>query len=170
MAAMTPLEHRIVEIARGHGSLAELCEFVEYDPDVGRVPEHFRPRADVLRLVKALQSEPSPADRGPQRAPAVDLQGVDDAHLLYAVIKRGFRVTRPEGLSQAELRERLEHLLLSYGSQCVEADRALREVRDGKDTAQREVDYRNGLAQKAIDKLLEHFPDPQPAPAEGAPA
>jgi hypothetical protein len=51
---LSPLEQRIVEIAKQQGSLAELCVLVDYYTDTGRVPEHFRPRHDVLQLVRAL--------------------------------------------------------------------------------------------------------------------
>lgn len=53
----SPLEARVIALARQHDSLAETCHFVEYYPDVGRVPEHWRARGDVMRIVQAITTE-----------------------------------------------------------------------------------------------------------------
>lgn len=37
-------DEQYVNAARSAGLLAELCIFSEYDPDVGRVPGHWKPR------------------------------------------------------------------------------------------------------------------------------
>jgi hypothetical protein len=46
------LETRYIQAARKVGCLAELCSFSEYDPDVGRVPEHWKPR--FMSFARAL--------------------------------------------------------------------------------------------------------------------
>lgn len=88
--------------------------------------------------------------------------------MIYFLLKKGYRITNADGSAPSDLRERLLHLMLSYGSQCVEADRALREVRDGKENAQREVDYHNGRAERAVELLLSYFPEPSPVAGERA--
>ena len=50
----SPLEDRIIEIARQQGMLAEVCDFVEYDPYLGRVPEHWRVKYTVLTVAQQL--------------------------------------------------------------------------------------------------------------------
>lgn len=47
----------IVRIAREMGALGELCNLVDYDPRIGRVPEHFEPRWEVAELVRRLLTE-----------------------------------------------------------------------------------------------------------------
>jgi hypothetical protein len=51
---LSPLEQQILAIAERQGSVAELCRFIEYDTELGRVPGYFRPNVDVLLLVRAL--------------------------------------------------------------------------------------------------------------------
>lgn len=51
---MSELERRIIEAARKMGSLPELCDWIEYYPEVGRVDGHWRAKWHVLELVKAL--------------------------------------------------------------------------------------------------------------------
>lgn len=56
----TPIEEderRIIEVAREMGCLAELCDFVDYYTDKGRVPEHWRVKWPVLTLVRKLNVE-----------------------------------------------------------------------------------------------------------------
>lgn len=48
------LEETIVEYAHVHDCLPELCNYVDYDPDVGRVPEHWEPKAWELGLVREI--------------------------------------------------------------------------------------------------------------------
>lgn len=50
-------ERRIIEVAREMGFLAELCDFVDYYTDKGRVPEHWRAKWTVLELVRRLNGE-----------------------------------------------------------------------------------------------------------------
>lgn len=54
---LSPLEKQIVAISTAQGS--DLCVLIDYYTDKGRVPEHFRPRFDVLRLVLALGVAPA---------------------------------------------------------------------------------------------------------------
>lgn len=49
-----PLEAQVIAIARRNGSLAEVCKLVDYYPDVGRVPEHWRVKFEVGELVNAV--------------------------------------------------------------------------------------------------------------------
>jgi hypothetical protein len=57
---MTITDEQYIEAARKTDCLAELCRFSEYDPDVGRVPEHWLPK--YMPFVDALQAAaPSPA-------------------------------------------------------------------------------------------------------------
>ena len=49
---LTEFETSIVAFCQAHGSLAELCMLVDYDPDAGRVPERWVPKPDVLQLAK----------------------------------------------------------------------------------------------------------------------
>lgn len=51
---LTDLEKTIVQFARDSDLLAELCEFVEYDPEIGRVPGYWQPRYHVLHLARYL--------------------------------------------------------------------------------------------------------------------
>lgn len=60
MTEITALERRVVAIAEELGMVAELCYFVEYDPDIGRVPEHFRPRPEVMALIRRLYPPNTP--------------------------------------------------------------------------------------------------------------
>jgi hypothetical protein len=57
--ALEPLEAQIIEFARKNDMLAEVCHFVDYDPDVGRVPEHWRVRYQVMAIARAL-ARPDP--------------------------------------------------------------------------------------------------------------
>lgn len=47
----------IVRIAREMGALGELCNLIDYDPKIGRVPEHFEPKWEVAELVRRLLAE-----------------------------------------------------------------------------------------------------------------
>lgn len=47
----------IVRIARDMDALGDLCNYVEYDPNKGRVPGHFEPMWQVFELVRRLLSE-----------------------------------------------------------------------------------------------------------------
>lgn len=47
----------IVRIAREMGALGELCNLIDYDPRIGRVPEHFEPKWEVAELVRRLLAE-----------------------------------------------------------------------------------------------------------------
>lgn len=77
---LTELEESVVNFARESGQLAELCVLVDYDPDVGRVPEHWIPRPDVMGLVKhLLASRPSASE--PSRAQSTSNAGVGDEDL-----------------------------------------------------------------------------------------
>ena len=51
---LTPLEERVVGYASEIDHLAELCVYTEYDPDLGAVTPHFRPRLDVMHVVKRI--------------------------------------------------------------------------------------------------------------------
>ena len=51
---LTELEELIVSYAREAGCLAELCVLVDYDPDVGRVPEHWAPKKEVVSLANHI--------------------------------------------------------------------------------------------------------------------
>lgn len=51
---LTEMEESIVKFARESGQLAELCVLVDYDPSIGRVPEHWVPRYEVLSLAQHL--------------------------------------------------------------------------------------------------------------------
>lgn len=53
----TRLEDRIIELARANGDLAEVCDLVEYYPDLGKVPEHWRVKPYFLRIVKDIADE-----------------------------------------------------------------------------------------------------------------
>lgn len=48
------IENAIVEFARENDCLPELCNFVDYHPDIGRVQEHWEPKPWVLLLAKRL--------------------------------------------------------------------------------------------------------------------
>jgi hypothetical protein len=47
----------IVRIAREMDALAELCNYVDYHPDIGRVPEHFEANCLVVELVRKVLEE-----------------------------------------------------------------------------------------------------------------
>lgn len=53
---LTDLEESIVIFARETGQLAELCQLVDYDPDIGRVTEHWIPKVEALTLAKHLMA------------------------------------------------------------------------------------------------------------------
>lgn len=76
MKPITDTEARILQWAREHDHIAELGEFVGYDPDVGRVSEHWRAHRYVLALVEHMLASPAPASEpalAPQPAQAVPL-------------------------------------------------------------------------------------------------
>lgn len=77
---LTALEESVVAFASEQGQLAELCVLVDYDPDVGRVPEHWVPRPDVMGLVKHLFAGP-PAAAEASRAQSNSNDGVSDEDL-----------------------------------------------------------------------------------------
>lgn len=49
---MSEIEVQIVDFCRKNDCLSELCDLVDYDPDIGRVPEHWVPKLYVLELVR----------------------------------------------------------------------------------------------------------------------
>lgn len=52
---LTPLEQRIVKIARERDMLAELCDLIEYHPDIGRIdPPYWSPNVHVMILAREL--------------------------------------------------------------------------------------------------------------------
>lgn len=51
---LTELEELIVNYAHEAGLLAELCVLADYDPDVGRVPEHWIPKRGVVSLANYI--------------------------------------------------------------------------------------------------------------------
>jgi hypothetical protein len=51
---LTPLERRIVQIAKDRDMLAELCDLIEYDPDIGRVNPYWAPKWSVMVLAREL--------------------------------------------------------------------------------------------------------------------
>jgi hypothetical protein len=54
---ISPLEQRIIDIARKLGALPDLCRYVDYDPDVGRVPAHWRARWATLEMARHLRDD-----------------------------------------------------------------------------------------------------------------
>lgn len=48
------LELFIIEEARKADCLAEVCNLIDYDPDVGRVPEHWRVKPYILQIARAV--------------------------------------------------------------------------------------------------------------------
>lgn len=54
MGCVSSIELRIIEAARQMGSLPELCDWIEYYPEVGRVDGHWRAKWPVLKLVELL--------------------------------------------------------------------------------------------------------------------
>jgi hypothetical protein len=56
---LTEFETSIVAFCQAHGSLAELCMLVDYDPVAGRVPERWVPKPDVLQLAKHFRTAAS---------------------------------------------------------------------------------------------------------------
>jgi hypothetical protein len=46
----------VVSYASKHGMLPELCVLVDYDPDIGQVPEYWRPKGEVLSLARHLRT------------------------------------------------------------------------------------------------------------------
>ena len=53
---LTELEILVVSFATEHGMLPELCVLVDYDPDIGQVPEYWRPKAEALRLAQHVHT------------------------------------------------------------------------------------------------------------------
>lgn len=43
---------KILQFATEAEALPELCNFVDYDPDIGKVPEHWEPKVYVWLVVK----------------------------------------------------------------------------------------------------------------------
>ena len=52
MSKLSDEEKRIVEYARQIEALPELCTLVDYEPDIGRVSEYWKPTALSLALFK----------------------------------------------------------------------------------------------------------------------
>ena len=48
------LEARAIAAAAAEDVLAEVCDFVEYDPSIGRVPGHWRVKFPVMAVLKRL--------------------------------------------------------------------------------------------------------------------
>lgn len=58
MTAPTPLEVFIMERARASDCMAEVCNLIEYDPDIGRVPEHWRVKGYLMPIFEAVAALP----------------------------------------------------------------------------------------------------------------
>jgi hypothetical protein len=57
MPNISPLEARIIQVARDNDTLAEVCNFIDYDPDVGSVPGHWRVRWPVFLVANTLMAQ-----------------------------------------------------------------------------------------------------------------
>jgi hypothetical protein len=82
LSKLTELEKEIVRIAEEINRVGDLCHLVDYDPDIGQVPEHFRPNAEVLALVKQLLADTK----------------TNAATVIKAVAEYGKRFDNPNGL------------------------------------------------------------------------
>ena len=51
---LSELEVLIVEFARKTDSLSELCDYIEYEPDIGRVSEYWKPKPMIGMLVSSM--------------------------------------------------------------------------------------------------------------------
>lgn len=47
----------IVDFAKKHDCVPEMCTYVDYHPDIGRVPEHWVPKIYVKEVVLAALRE-----------------------------------------------------------------------------------------------------------------
>jgi hypothetical protein len=101
---LSPLEKQIVAIATAQGSLAELCVLIDYYTDKGRVPEHFRPRHDVLQLVRALGVAPTVTPEQAREAVGFMVEAMRIGHSCSAEIVLRFINERAAGVTGTSLR------------------------------------------------------------------
>ena len=51
---LTALEVKVVEFARKYDALGDLCDYIDYEPDIGRVPEYWKPKPMIVMLVSSM--------------------------------------------------------------------------------------------------------------------
>ena len=52
MPEISPLEASIIELAERKDCVAEVCDFIDYHPDYGRVPEHWRVKWQIMMVAR----------------------------------------------------------------------------------------------------------------------
>lgn len=57
---ITPLEQRVIDAARQIDSLAEVCDLIDYDPKIGRVPAHWRVKSPLMWTINIATQQPAP--------------------------------------------------------------------------------------------------------------
>jgi hypothetical protein len=92
-----PLEARIIQIARDHNALGDICEFIEYDPDVGRVPGHWRVRWPVLLVANTLQTEAAPPT---PKSPKPKLVSVKLTRFQYCTMAQVMHRRREQAITE----------------------------------------------------------------------
>lgn len=136
------LDRLLVEAARKYDCLAEACDLVDYDPENGRVPEHFKPRSWLRQIATWLAVQCAPEGCTP-----TDARVLREGNFALAAEAFGFR-TVLERIAAWELPEtgmtwesgRTMSYEAAYGSRGVQA-------------------YFQGLAKRALEGT-----EPRPAP------
>lgn len=54
MTEISELEARVIALALSGPDVSQVCHLVTYDPDVGRVPEHWRVKPSIMQVFEAF--------------------------------------------------------------------------------------------------------------------